>query len=164
MKVASCHVTVAGVAVQRHGDQIVVRVVADEVDDGDALLALAFTQTSSQLLREHDAGLRAAQHDDLVQRRNINAFVEQVDGEDVVEFSCFQPLYRPFTFLCGYVAGKGDGTIWLFRLLVDLHVEQLGQPCRLVYATAEHQPGNLLVVWGVGLDLVDDIPHTFRRG
>ena len=123
MQVASRHITIAGVAIQRHRNQIIVGVIADEIDDGNAVLTRALTQAAPQLLCEHNAGLCTAQHDNLVQRRDVDAFIEQIDGEDVVEFARFQPSHSLFTLLCGHLAGQSDGAVRPFRLLVDLRVE-----------------------------------------
>ena len=66
---------------------VVVVVVADEIDDHDAVLVRELAQSAAKLLGEYDAGLCAAQHHDLVDGGDIDALVEHVDGEQVVEFA-----------------------------------------------------------------------------
>ena len=54
-------------------------VVADEVDDGQAFFAVVAAQAAAELLEEDDAGLGGAEHDDAVDRGDVDALVEHVD-------------------------------------------------------------------------------------
>ena len=42
--------------------------------------------------------MRLTQHDDLVDRRDIDSFVEDVDGEDIVELTGFEAFDNAFAF------------------------------------------------------------------
>jgi hypothetical protein len=63
------------------------RVVADEVDDGQALFAVVAAQAAAELLEEDDGGLGGAEHDDAIERREVDAFVEDVDDAEGVELA-----------------------------------------------------------------------------
>ena len=47
-------------AIQRDGNKEVIGVVADEIDDSDAVFLGELAQASTKLLGEHDAGLGVA--------------------------------------------------------------------------------------------------------
>ena len=56
--------------------------VADEVDDRQVRLAgVRGLQTAAQLLQKDDRGLRWPQHQNGLDRRHVDALVEDVDGE-----------------------------------------------------------------------------------
>ena len=125
LQVATGHVAIACIPVQGHGDQIVVCVVADEVYDNDALFMIVKPQSSSQLLGKDYAGLGVAEHDYLVERRNIDAFVKQINGEDVVQVSVFQVMDSFLALRNRGIPGDCLGTIVSLSLLISLTVEQL---------------------------------------
>ena len=70
-------------------------VVAHEIDDSDGRLALGRAQTTPQLLQEHDAGLGRPQHDDAIYCRDIDAFVEHIDGAHRIEFATARVARAP---------------------------------------------------------------------
>ena len=54
---------------------------ADEVEHGAERLALGLSQTSAELLEEQCWALGWSQHQDGVDRRHVDALVEEIDGE-----------------------------------------------------------------------------------
>ena len=76
---------VGAIARERHRNHVVVVVVADEVKHHDEVLVGGLAQTAPQLLHEDDRALRLAQQHDLIDFGDVDAFVEDVDGEDVVK-------------------------------------------------------------------------------
>ena len=79
-------------------------VVADVVDDGEPLLALAPSEAAPELLKPEDLRLRRPEHHDRVERRQVDAFVEHVDGKDDVQLAAAQLLERRGPW-CGRRAG-----------------------------------------------------------
>ena len=66
-------------------------VVADEVDDRRrALLPAARAEAAAELLEEDDARLGRAEHHDAVDRRDVDALVEDVDRADGVELAALR--------------------------------------------------------------------------
>ena len=59
--------------------------LADEVHDGQHGLALGAAQPAPQLLEEDRGALCGAEQQDGVHLRQVQAFVEEVDGEDAVD-------------------------------------------------------------------------------
>ena len=56
--------------------------VSDEVDNGQMILPVRDPETTSQLLQEDHRRLGGSQHQHRVDRRHVEALVEQVDGEE----------------------------------------------------------------------------------
>ena len=59
--------------------------VADVVDDGELLVAGGLAEAAAELLEPEDARLGGAEHEDGVELREVEAFVEDVHGADDVE-------------------------------------------------------------------------------
>src|SRR4051794_2214897 len=57
----------------------------DEVKNREARLVLGQPQAPAKLLQEHGGALRRPEEQHGVDRRDVEALVEQVDGEDVCE-------------------------------------------------------------------------------
>ena len=76
---------VSAIARERHRNEKVVVVLADKVQDDYIFLGVVFAQTAADLLHEDDRTLRGPQQDDLVDFGNVDAFVENVDREDVIK-------------------------------------------------------------------------------
>ena len=57
-------------------------VVAYEVEDGAGCLSLGAAQASAQLLEEEGWAVGGAEEEEGVQHRDVDAFVEEVDGEE----------------------------------------------------------------------------------
>src|SRR5699024_294703 len=70
---------------QRDGNEEVVFIVPDEVNDPQMIFTFTLTQATPKLLGKNDAGLRGAEHHYLVDRPNINTFIKNIDGEEVVQ-------------------------------------------------------------------------------
>ena len=68
--------------------------VANEVDHRQGVLAVVAAQAAAQLLEEHDRGLGRAQHQDRVDLRHVEAFVEHVDRADDLQLARAQLLHR----------------------------------------------------------------------
>ena len=159
LQILTGYVAVAGIAVQCDRNQIIIRVIADEINDDHAILAACLAQTTAELLRENDARLRLTQHHDLIDVWNIHAFIEQVDGENIVQFAVLQLCHGSVAFHLRIFAGDGFRAVWPFRLLVHLLVEQVGQSFRFLASAAEHQTLHGCSGLAVDLYLVDDVAH-----
>ena len=61
--------------------------VANVVDDHQALLALGHTKPATELLEPDNGRLRRPKHHHRVYRRDIDALVEHVDGKNDLEFA-----------------------------------------------------------------------------
>ena len=59
--------------------------VADEIDDREAVLALPSAQPAAELLQEDDRRLGRAQHQHRVDLGHVEAFVKDVDAEHDLE-------------------------------------------------------------------------------
>ncbi len=57
-------------------------VVAYEVEDGAGCLSLGAAQASAQLLEEEGWAVGGAEEEEGVHHRDVDAFVEEVDGEE----------------------------------------------------------------------------------
>ena len=88
---ATIHILADGVFVirpvarQSDRDQEVLRVVANEIYYYYELFIRVFTKPTAKLLNKDNRRLRRPKHDNLVDGRNIDAFVEDIYREDVVE-------------------------------------------------------------------------------
>ena len=164
MQVPARHITVAGVAIQGDWNQIVVRIVADEIDDDHAVLATGFAQATAKLLRENNTGFRLPKHHDLVDVRNIHTFIEQIDGENIIQFAVLQLCRGLVARRLRILAGNGFRAVRPFRLLIHLLVEQGGKPFRLLASAAEHKPLHRGAGLTINLDFIDDIAHSIRIG
>ena len=68
--------------------------VADEVDDGERILAVLDPEAAAQLLQEDDRRLRGPQHQHGVDVGDVETLVEQVDGEDDFQLTAAQFVER----------------------------------------------------------------------
>ena len=160
MHVLARAIAIASIAVQRNRNEIVVLVVTNEIDDGNAGLVRELAQSSSQLLREHDAGLGVAQHHDLIDGRDIDTFIEFINGKDVIKITGFKPINGSFHISpCGFAA-DGDSSVIAFRLLVGLLIEQFRESFCLLHPGAEHQSRHRLVVRAVLFEFTNDVLHA----
>ena len=164
LQVLTGDVAIAGIAIQCDRNQIVIRIIADEINDDNRILAACLTQSASKLLREDDARLGLPEHHNLVDMRNIHTFIEQVDRENVIQLAILQLFNGKITLRLGMFAGNRLCAIRTFRLLVDLLIEQSGQALRLFAPTAEDQTLHVGAGFAVQLDFVDDIAHAAWAG
>jgi hypothetical protein len=70
-------------------------VVPHEVHDVEMFLSDRDAKATSELLQEHDGRLSRTQHQDRVEGRDIDALVEEIDGEQDLEFAPFKLVYDP---------------------------------------------------------------------
>src|SRR5699024_9963927 len=70
-----------------------------------------FPESSSELLDEYDAGLCLSQHDNLVDRGDIDPFVEYIHGDDIVQLIGLETPDSFAPFLLRVLSGKGDGPV-----------------------------------------------------
>ena len=96
------------VAEQSDRDKEVILVVADEINDPQVILAETLAQATTELLGKDDAGLSVAQHHDLVHLGNIDSLIEDIAGEDVVQFPGCQILHGVLALLTAGVTSKSD--------------------------------------------------------
>ena len=68
--------------------------VADEVENDEVFLLVAEAQAAAELLKEEDLRLGRPQHHHRVDAGEVDAFVEQVHGEDDTEPTVAQLLQR----------------------------------------------------------------------
>ena len=69
----------------------------------------AHAQAPSELLEEHDRRVGRPQHEDGVERRQVDAFVEDVDREDDVELAGVESLEGRPPVGASRAAVNGDG-------------------------------------------------------
>ena len=75
---------------KRDGHQEVALVVANKVEHQCVFLTIIQTQTSSELLNKDDCGVGASKHDDLIERGDVDAFVHDIDRENILELAGFK--------------------------------------------------------------------------
>ena len=63
----------------------VIFIVANEVEDFQIALIRIFAKAPPQLLDKDDGRRRRAQHDDLIDLRNIDAFIKDVASKDIIQ-------------------------------------------------------------------------------
>jgi len=61
-------------------------VVADVVDDGELFVVRGLPEAAAELLEPEDAGLGGPEHEDGVELREVEAFVEDVHGAQACIF------------------------------------------------------------------------------
>ena len=66
--------------------------VSDVVDDGEALFPRGFAEATAELLHPQEARFGRAEHHDGVDVREVEALVEDVDGEEDVELARSEPF------------------------------------------------------------------------
>ena len=101
------------------------------------VLSRAETQPPAELLNKDNRRLGLAEHDDLVHGGDVNAFVEDVDGEDVVEIAGLQLsdallAYRDRVLACQRNCAQ-------FPSAQLACVECIGECMRFVLAAAEDE-------------------------
>ena len=69
-------------------------VMAHEIENRALPLAIALAQSSSQLLEEQRGTVGRAQQEERIDDGHVNAFIEQVDGEEHVDAACREVLER----------------------------------------------------------------------
>jgi hypothetical protein len=74
---------------------------ADEVENGAGALVAGFAKSSAELLQEECGALSRPQHQDRVDRRDVDTFVEEVDGEDHADPSVGEVAQRSLPSLVG---------------------------------------------------------------
>jgi hypothetical protein len=79
-------------------------VMAHEIENGALPLAMALAQSSSQLLEEQRGTVGRAQQEERIDERHINAFIEQVDGEEYVDAARSEVIERVLAFDRGCVS------------------------------------------------------------
>lgn len=101
-----------------------IAVVADEIDDDAAFLALMQAQTAAHLLGEDGQRLRRPHEQQRVDGRDIDSLVEQIHGENDVQLSRRQPPDRLSALRRTRLGAEADGRRALIR-------EETGQEIRL---------------------------------
>src|SRR5215472_13878761 len=79
--------------------------VADEVDDHNRGLSIRNPQTSPKLLEKYDVGLSRSQHDDAVDRWNVNALVENIHRAYSIQLTTLE-IFKCLFAIIGARAGK----------------------------------------------------------
>lgn len=83
-----------------------VLVVANKVEYQCVFLTVVQAQASSELLNKDDCGVGASKHDDLIERGDVDAFVHDVDRENVLELAGFKLADRGVADLIGILAAN----------------------------------------------------------
>ncbi len=128
--------------------------VAYEVEDGAGCLSLGAAQASAQLLEEEGWAVGGAEEEEGVHHRDVDAFVEEVDGEDHVDLACGEVGQGGAAFVVWGVGPDGDG--WDAGFVEDAgHESGVGD----VHAEAEGAHGA-----DVFHSLDESGDHLFRPG
>ena len=96
---------------KRDGHQEVALVIANKVEHQCVFLTIIQAQTSSELLNKDDCGVGASKHDDLIERGDVDAFVHDIDREDVLEFAGFKLADRDIADLIGILTANRSCSI-----------------------------------------------------
>ena len=96
---------------KRDGHQEVALVVANKVEHQCVFLAIIQAQTSSELLNKDDCGVGASKHDDLIERGDVDAFVHDIDRENVLELAGFKSADRGIADLIGILTANCSRSI-----------------------------------------------------
>ena len=86
---------------------------ANEVEDRAERLVVGLAETAAELLEKQRGALGRTQHQDGVDRRDVDAFVEQVDGEDDRHLPVAEIAQRPVALVVGCLSpdrGCGDAS------------------------------------------------------
>ena len=113
--------------------QVVLLVIADEIEHEREIFGRVFSQASSELLYEHDGRFGFAQHDDLVERRNVDALVEDIHREDVLQLAIFELGDSRVALVVGGFSAYGEGAIASF-------VEEARKGLCFVVSATEDKP------------------------
>ena len=84
-------------------------VISDVVDHVKMRLCIQFSQPSAELLEPQDPRFGGAQHEDRVDRRHVDALVQDIDGKDDVEFAVAQLFERSGSWIRVCVGMNGGG-------------------------------------------------------
>ena len=131
-------------------------VVANKVEDKGIVLILGLPEATTELLHEHDRRLRAAQHDDLVQRGDVHALVEDVNRKQVLKIARLETGDGLVPLGVAALARDGQRAI---PHLVEL-ARELG---RLVVPTAEDEAATVALVDRILLDLLRHVANALVR-
>ena len=96
---------------QSDGYQEVALVVTDKVEYQCVFLTIIQAQTSSELLNKDDCGVGASKHDDLIERGDVDAFVHDIDRENVLELAGFKLADRGIADLIGILTANRSRSI-----------------------------------------------------
>ena len=83
--------------------------VADEVERGEALLAVGQAEAAAELLEEDGGALGGAEEEHGVDLGDVDALVEDVDGEDDVDLAGAQAVEDGGAGVLVGVGGEGGG-------------------------------------------------------
>ena len=146
-------------SVSGEGDryQGVLLVIADEIEYEREIFGWVFSQASSELLYEYNGRFSFAQHDDLVERRNVDALVENIHREDVLQFAIFEFGDSRVALVVGGFSAYGEGARGSF-------VGEARKGLCLVGSATEDKPSAVFFANRILFDLSDDMVNAlFRR-
>ena len=92
----------------------------------------------------------------MVERRNIDALVEDIHREDVLQLAIFELSDGCVAFVVGGFAAYGKGAIAPF-------VEEARKSLRFVVPTAENKPSAVFLADRILFDLSNDMINAFFR-
>ena len=69
-------------------------IVADEIKYKRVLFVVEFTQPSTELLCKYDCRVCSTKHDYLIQRGDVDTLIENINGKQIFELTCFQLCNR----------------------------------------------------------------------
>ena len=116
------------------------------------------------MLGEYDAGLCLSQHHDLIGCGDIDAFVEQVNGENVIKLAVLQRLFHLLAFLRFAGSCQTCGPVWAFRLFVDDVGEFLCKDLGFLDSAAKYDAFDRFACLPVNTQFVDDVVDSVIGG
>ena len=158
---AEAVLVMAAIAGQRHRDHEVVLIVPDEIQNDERLVRIVGpAESAAQLLHEDYGRLRRPEHQDLIDLGDVDAFVEHVADEDVVEDIAVIGAEASDGILPppdGILPGEGDCPI-----AAGVHL--LRQDPAFLLCAAEHQTLGPAPMGTVVLRLLDDVADALVAG
>ena len=99
------------VARKRDGYQEVALVIANKVEYQCVFLAAVQAQATAELLNKDDCGVGASKHDDLIERGDVDAFVHDINRENVLELAGFKSADCDIADLIGILTANRSCSI-----------------------------------------------------
>ena len=144
------------IARQRDRDKEVVLIVAYKVENQRVLFLGVLSEAAAQLLNKDNRRLRPAEHDDLVDGWNIDALIEDVHREDILDLPRFKLCNGGIALRIRIGTAKRERTI-------SQSIELLGKGLGLIITVAEDQAAAMLFINRVLLDFLRNVLHAFAR-
>jgi hypothetical protein len=147
----------AGMCFAEHAAEFVLEAVfhvlpANEIEHGEAGFALMEAQATAELLEEDGQALRGAQEEEGIHFRDIDALIEDIDYEEVVEFLSPETLEDDMA-IPGIIRAQIIG----FPTLV---IKLSGHELRMLAGSAEAERINVMGIREVFFAVAKDIGYA----